>query len=387
MDVAAFDRALGILDKYINNEKTKGAREQDKKQIAQWEGAKKRLQESKTMLADKKKALDTEIKRDPAGAVAQAFNDEGLTMDVLTIAKIDEYMNTTTKVNDIHMRDGLDTKIGKQVAITKNDIMTGKGRSVGIVRTLFGLGAASYATKGVTTLLANAGIISNPMGLMGLAKLVVPKLLTTVTSALTSFISFNPAGALLLGGALLVKLAPTIKRLVNKGVDFYKTMTSRKTASQNLLNEIENGPAPTGPAPTGPAPTGPAPTGPAPTGPAPTGPAPTGPAPTGPAPTGPAPTGPAPTGPAPRSAGITRFLEASKDAFAMTHFDDYLKNLDDPAWCASNGLTAEDVTLARQVVNKAKEARKQAYAEGKRKKSDAMTTEQALEEIEKGSAS
>lgn len=131
-----------------------------------------------------------------------------------------------------------------------NDVGKGKGRAVGLARGLLGVGIAEVASRLVTGGLAKAGIMSEGMGLFGLLKTGVshlPMAWPHIASAATAIWNFSPLGVCALGGLVVVKSIPWIKKKAQKLFSNFKNMDANKAMEENLARQIAAQPAPTTP--------------------------------------------------------------------------------------------------------------------------------------------
>lgn len=129
-----------------------------------------------------------------------------------------------------------------------NDLGKGKGRAVGLARGLLGVGIAEVASRLVTGGLAKAGIMSEGMGLFGLLKTGVshlPMAWPHIASAATAIWNFSPIGVCALGGLVVVKSIPWIKKKAQKLFNNFKDMDANKAMEENLARQIAAQPDPT----------------------------------------------------------------------------------------------------------------------------------------------
>ena len=129
-----------------------------------------------------------------------------------------------------------------------NDLGKGKGRAVGLARGLLGVGIAEVASRLVTGGLAKAGIMSEGMGLFGLLKTGITNLPTVwphIASAATAIWNFSPLGVCALGGLVVVKSIPWIKKKAQKLFNNVKGMNADKAMEENLARQLAAQPDPT----------------------------------------------------------------------------------------------------------------------------------------------
>ncbi len=112
------------------------------------------------------------------------------------------------------------------------DIKYGKGKAVGLAKVMLGMGALSFATKGVTSALAKKGVISSSLSLFDLAGMGIerlPSLFSSIVSGATQVFNFSPIGFALVGGFLAIKALPKIRSFFQKtGQNFDKAFNSDK---------------------------------------------------------------------------------------------------------------------------------------------------------------
>ena len=134
--------------------------------------------------------------------------------------------------------------VGKDFA---TDLGKGKGRAVGLARGLLGVGIAEVATRLVTGGLAKAGVMGEGMGLFGLLKTGITNLPTVwphIANAATAVWNFSPLGVCALGGLVVVKSIPWIKKKADKLFKNIKGMNADKAMEDNLARQLAAQPDP-----------------------------------------------------------------------------------------------------------------------------------------------
>ena len=185
--------------------------------------------------------------------IGQAFTDKG--RDITTVAELNSSdADKLANGEHVNLADESDITpqtvrrsifdVGKDFA---TDLGKGKGRAVGLARGLLGVGIAEVATRLVTGGLAKAGVMGEGMGLFGLLKTGITNLPTVwphIANAATAVWNFSPLGVCALGGLVVVKSIPWIKKKADKLFKNIKGMNADKAMEDNLARQLAAQPDP-----------------------------------------------------------------------------------------------------------------------------------------------
>ncbi len=132
-----------------------------------------------------------------------------------------------------------------------SNLVNGKGKAVGLAYGLLGVSIADAATKGVTTLLAKKGIMSESLNLFGLVKKGVlalktswPSIMSNITTGATAVWGAVPLAVCTFGAFALLKLVPVIKRKVQQLNKKAKGLNVEKNLEDSLDDAIAKQPDP-----------------------------------------------------------------------------------------------------------------------------------------------
>lgn len=233
-----FDKSIEICKKNIDRFKGKENEKKYQLMLKELESAKKKLNEAieksrsikmkddKTFYESFVQGNETVVTLAWLGDKINAEREKG------EIAE-DQSVDLSTQAVDVHYDFVEKTKkAGK-------DLLNGKGISKGVINALFGICIGELLTKGVTSLLVKKGIMSESMGLVGLAKLGIanlPKVWAAIKTGLAAAWNFSALSVIGVGALGLAIAIPKVKHLIDKT----KKKCKEANEFENNINEMIN---------------------------------------------------------------------------------------------------------------------------------------------------